>query len=104
MFGLGMPEILLILVVALIFIGPKKLPDIAKSLGKAINEFKKATNDFKDSITIPDPPQPNHVKPIDIPPVNVAEPVSIEKKPYAPTTEEPLEPVYGDADKTKTHE
>jgi len=52
MFGIGMPEILIILAVALIFIGPKKLPDLAKSLGRAIGEFKKATHEFKESIDI----------------------------------------------------
>ena len=52
MFGIGMPEILLILAVALIVIGPKKLPDLAKSLGRAIGEFKKATHEFKQSIDI----------------------------------------------------
>ncbi|MBI5063444.1 MAG: twin-arginine translocase subunit TatB [Desulfatitalea sp.] len=50
MFGIGMPELLLILAVALIVIGPKKLPDLAKSLGKALGEFKRATNDLKQSI------------------------------------------------------
>ncbi len=52
MFGIGMPEVLIILAVALIVIGPKKLPDLAKSLGRAINEFKKATREFKQSIEI----------------------------------------------------
>jgi len=52
MFGIGMPEILIILAVALIVIGPKKLPDLAKSLGRAIGEFKKATHEFKESIDI----------------------------------------------------
>ncbi|MDL1980521.1 MAG: twin-arginine translocase TatA/TatE family subunit [Deltaproteobacteria bacterium] len=47
-----MPEVLLILAVALIVIGPKKLPDLAKSLGRAIGEFKKATSEFKQSIEI----------------------------------------------------
>ncbi len=50
MFGIGMPEMLLILAVALIVIGPKKLPDLAKSLGRALGEFKRATTDLKDSI------------------------------------------------------
>lgn len=52
MFGIGMPEMILILAVALIVIGPKKLPDVAKSLGRALGEFKKATMDFKESIEI----------------------------------------------------
>lgn len=52
MFGIGMPEMILILAVALIVIGPKKLPDLAKTLGKAMGEFKKATSDLKDSMQI----------------------------------------------------
>ncbi|MEE9496394.1 MAG: twin-arginine translocase TatA/TatE family subunit [Desulfobacterales bacterium] len=52
MFGIGMPELLLILAVALIVIGPKKLPDLAKSLGRTLREFKKATNEFKETIQI----------------------------------------------------
>lgn len=52
MFGIGMPELLLILAVALIVIGPKKLPDLARSLGKAMGEFKKAASDLKESLQI----------------------------------------------------
>jgi TatA/E family protein of Tat protein translocase len=52
MFGIGMPELLLILAIALIVIGPKKLPDLAKSLGRTLREFKKATNEFKETIQI----------------------------------------------------
>ena len=52
MFGMGMPEILLILAIALIVLGPKKLPEIAKSLGRGIAEFKKATSDFKQSMEV----------------------------------------------------
>ena len=42
MFGLGLPEILLILAVTLLFVGPKKLPAIGASIGKSLAEFKKA--------------------------------------------------------------
>ena len=52
MFGIGMPEMILILAVALIVLGPKKLPDLAKSLGRALREFKKATTELKESITV----------------------------------------------------
>ncbi|RJQ51269.1 MAG: twin-arginine translocase TatA/TatE family subunit [Desulfobacteraceae bacterium] len=52
MFGIGMPEMLLILAIALIVIGPKKLPDLAKSLGRAFGEFKRATNEMKESLEI----------------------------------------------------
>jgi sec-independent protein translocase protein TatA len=48
MFGsLGMPELLLILVIALIVFGPKKLPEVGRSLGKAMREFKRTTEDIK---------------------------------------------------------
>jgi Tat protein translocase TatB subunit len=51
MFGsLGGPELFLILVVALIVFGPRKLPDIGKSLGKMMAEFRKASNDFRRTI------------------------------------------------------
>ena len=52
MFGIGMPEMILILALALIVIGPKKLPDLAKSLGRALGEFKRATSDLKRSMEI----------------------------------------------------
>jgi len=47
-----MPEMILIMAIALIVIGPKKLPDLAKSLGKAFREFKKATSDLKESFQV----------------------------------------------------
>ena len=51
MFGsLGIPEMILIFVVALIVFGPKRLPEIGRTIGKALGEFKKATDDFKSTI------------------------------------------------------
>jgi TatA/E family protein of Tat protein translocase len=52
MFGVGMQEIIVILVVALIVIGPKKLPDLARALGRAIGEFKRAADDLKEDLDI----------------------------------------------------
>lgn len=50
MFGLGFSEILLILAIALIVIGPKKLPGLAKALGRGLAEFRKATEEIQRSI------------------------------------------------------
>ena len=50
MFGLGAGEIFLIGVIALIFIGPKKLPELARGLGKGIREFQKAKDSFQDEL------------------------------------------------------
>jgi TatA/E family protein of Tat protein translocase len=47
MMGLGMTEILVILVIALIVFGPRKLPDLGKSLGQAMSQFRRASDDFK---------------------------------------------------------
>ncbi|WP_406676144.1 Sec-independent protein translocase subunit TatA/TatB [Moorella sp. ACPs] len=50
MFGLGAPELILILVLALIIFGPGKLPEVGRALGKGIREFKNATNSVTEEI------------------------------------------------------
>lgn len=50
MFGIGMPELIMIAIVALLVVGPKKLPDLAKSLGKGLSEFRKATEDATETL------------------------------------------------------
>ena len=50
MLGIGMQEILIILVVALIVIGPKRLPDLARTLGKGFAEFRKAADDLQETV------------------------------------------------------
>ena len=56
MFGIGVPELILILVVGLIVFGPGKLPEMGRSLGKGIREFRKASNALTAAINAPEPP------------------------------------------------
>jgi len=51
MFGIGVPELGIVLVIALIIFGPGKLPEIGKALGKGIGEFRKESKSLKDDLT-----------------------------------------------------
>lgn len=70
MFGIGMPELLLILAVALIVLGPKKLPEMARALGRGLAEFRRTTDDMKrelqtaaDEIETPPASESTHSEP-----------------------------------------
>lgn len=50
--SLGWPEIMVILVIALVIFGPRKLPQLGRTLGKALGEFRRATNDLKNTLEL----------------------------------------------------
>jgi len=71
MFGLGAPELLLIFVIILVLFGAKKIPELARSMGKATKEFKEAKSAFNDAVhSPPEQQQPRH---------NIAPPMEEEK-------------------------
>jgi sec-independent protein translocase protein TatB len=58
-FGIGMTELLVVLVVALLVLGPKRLPEIARSLGRGMAEFRRASTELRSSLTAPlEEPEP----------------------------------------------
>jgi TatA/E family protein of Tat protein translocase len=110
MFGtLGGPELVLILVVALIVFGPRKLPDIGKSLGRMMAEFRKASNEFRrtieDEVEAEKPRPPEQLPPpaMDVPsaPPTAAEPHA---EPGVPPEMSPEVPPGPPADPTVNRE
>lgn len=111
MFGIGMPELLVIFVIALLVFGPKELPKIGRTIGRAMAEFRRASDDLRDGIQreidavereaaepAPEPPQAEQTvaaSPPDATPAEPAAPAASdagppeEASPSAPATEEP---------------
>jgi len=109
MFGIGFPELLMIMAIALIVLGPKRLPDIAKALGRGLAEFKRASDELKQTFesevrshetnrTTPPPvkltppgalqsPYPEEANAVDPDPVIEAEPVADQTNEQAAQTQ-----------------
>jgi sec-independent protein translocase protein TatA len=80
-FNIGPGELILILIIALVVLGPGKLPDVANSLGKSVREFRKAATDITDAGKLDVPPPSQQATPPP-PPLGAPEP------PAAPPTSE----------------
>lgn len=64
MFGLGAGELFLIFIIALLFLGPKKLPELAKGLGQAVREFQKARDEMMNEMNKPSTPATTATTPV----------------------------------------
>jgi sec-independent protein translocase protein TatB len=95
MFGIGLPELILIMAVALIVVGPEKLPGLARSLAKGIAELKKATSALKDSLEEEDTGGWHDTKTDDAGKSNIDQPASLFSEPEKHKADQPPEQAGG---------
>jgi TatA/E family protein of Tat protein translocase len=90
--NLGPTELIIILVIALLVLGPGKLPEVGSALGKSIREFRKAAGDIKDSVNLDAPVAPAPAAPAapaPVAPAAPAAPVAAAPAPAAPAAPAP---------------
>lgn len=97
MFGIGMQELVLVFVIALLVVGPKQLPELARALGKGYAEFRRAFDDMRRSVEVDLDTEDFRRSLMDVPPRQPTQPESLLEEPpdEAPETESyPAPPPY----------
>jgi TatA/E family protein of Tat protein translocase len=91
--NIGAPELIIILVIALLILGPGKLPEVGASLGKSIREFRKASTDLQESVNVNVDTSPLPATPVAAAPVAAAAVAPAPVAPAAPIEPAPVAPV-----------
>jgi Tat protein translocase TatB subunit len=92
MFGIGMQELVLVFVIALVVVGPKQLPELARALGKGYAEFRRAFDDMKRSVEVDLNTEDFRRSLMDVPPRQPTKPESLLEEPADETPEEEDDP------------
>ncbi len=108
MFGIGFPELILILIIGLVVFGPGKLPEIGRAVGKGLNEFKKATANLTDTTNLDNIGSNSSIKPTPPNPANPDQPakppVFMQENMQQPAPPKPAQTVAPAASTTKSEQ